>query len=887
MNLSRYPRPNESAQSDGGNGRQRAWKAARWLLSVVAVLVLSSSLFLPTHARAEAAAPAQAQPLIVHEIRYRTDDAREVFLVWGVNGWVPVAEAQRPPGTVVKDGLMYTPMARVGDAFVVQVRVPVGTQIDYVFVITQTRDGRAIKVWDTNATTGQKDYHTTAQANGVAEVIAPSLSDAQSPSAPHPASPVVTQEIHYYIADARAVFLVWGINGWASVAEAQRPAGTVIQDNLMYTPMAQVGDAFVVRLMVPAGSTIDYVFKITGTTTGLPIEVWDTNGAPKRDYHTDATPGGVAEVRASAEVQQQVRTATDDAAPAWRWLALLLAGLGVVLAGAVSFAPRLRPVVGEGSPPSMPHIQLFERLSGRVSALPIVIILIVAAALRLYQITQPFTDAFSWRETSVAMMAENFYRKDWNIFYPEVNWSGPGPGYQGREFQTVSYLAALFYLVVGQHDWVGRGVALLFGLWGIFALYQLVRRVWDEEHALAGAAVMAVLPGSVFIERSFLPDPAMVALVVTSFWMFVTYLQTGRSRYLLLAGVIGAWGFCTKIPGLIVGLPMAYAALAILGRRLLAARTLAALGGFAILALAPVAAYYLWARHLALSYPPYHFAGDGNWLWQDGLQRWLEQGYFLDRLSQHFSGWIWTTPMIALAAIGLVARPPVYGGPDRAGKARWVFHWWLLAGSIYYVFGAQELTSNPWNFHILNPAAAVLAGHAIVRISALVQRAVRWPIAPMAPLICLTAIVLSGQAGLSDWYKPYSEESYHMGRALRELTQPGDLVVTIGHTYGDPVPIYYSQRRGWGFPPADPAYAWDRLPADDGMSIRLFEDLRARGAGWLGIVNEHREELWGEHVALARHIERTCEIKVETDDYVICRILRPGEPAPLREGPES
>ena len=145
------------------------------------------------------------------------------------------------------------------------------------------------------------------------------------------------------------------------------------------------------------------------------------------------------------------------------------------------------------------------------------------------------------------MMAENYYRTNWNIFYPEVNWNGPGPSYQGREFQTVTYIAALLYGVFGQQDWVGRSVVVAFGVWGIFALYQLVRRVWDEERALAGAAVMALLPGSIFIERSFLPDPAMVALVVTSLWMFVAYLQTERLRYLVLAGVIGAWGLLTKI----------------------------------------------------------------------------------------------------------------------------------------------------------------------------------------------------------------------------------------------------------------------------------------------------------------------------------------------------
>ena len=71
-------------------------------------------------------------------------------------------------------------------------------------------------------------------------------------------------------------------------------------------------------------------------------------------------------------------------------------------------------------------------------------------------------------------MADNFYDTNWNIFYPEVSWGGDGPNYQGREFQTVSYLAALLYVIVGQQDWVGRSVAVMFGLWGIFALYQLV-----------------------------------------------------------------------------------------------------------------------------------------------------------------------------------------------------------------------------------------------------------------------------------------------------------------------------------------------------------------------------------------------------------------------------
>src|SRR3954453_23648957 len=95
--------------------------------------------------------------------------------------------------------------------------------------------------------------------------------------------------------------------------------------------------------------------------------------------------------------------------------------------------------------------------------LPLLGIVLLAFAMRAQRIRQPLIDAYSWREASTAMMAENFYRHSWNVFLPAVNWVGPRPGYQGREFQITTYLAALCYTVLGEHDWIGRGIAILFG----------------------------------------------------------------------------------------------------------------------------------------------------------------------------------------------------------------------------------------------------------------------------------------------------------------------------------------------------------------------------------------------------------------------------------------
>jgi 4-amino-4-deoxy-L-arabinose transferase-like glycosyltransferase len=83
-------------------------------------------------------------------------------------------------------------------------------------------------------------------------------------------------------------------------------------------------------------------------------------------------------------------------------------------------------------------------------------------------------------------------------------------------------------------------------VWGVFAFHNLVRRAFDEVRALVSCAVLAVIPGGIFADRSFLPDPVMVSLVITDLWILLAYLQDGRTRYLGLAAVFSTFGLLTK-----------------------------------------------------------------------------------------------------------------------------------------------------------------------------------------------------------------------------------------------------------------------------------------------------------------------------------------------------
>jgi hypothetical protein len=76
-------------------------------------------------------------------------------------------------------------------------------------------------------------------------------------------SPLVTQEYTYYMPEAGEVYFVWGLNGWQVAPANIRPKGTMIKNKVMQTPMVQIGDVFIVKISVPAGTAIDYCFLIT------------------------------------------------------------------------------------------------------------------------------------------------------------------------------------------------------------------------------------------------------------------------------------------------------------------------------------------------------------------------------------------------------------------------------------------------------------------------------------------------------------------------------------------------------------------------------------------------------------------------------------------------
>ncbi|HUH33287.1 MAG TPA: glycosyltransferase family 39 protein, partial [Daejeonella sp.] len=416
--------------------------------------------------------------------------------------------------------------------------------------------------------------------------------------------------------------------------------------------------------------------------------------------------------------------------------------------------------------------------------------------------------------------------------------------------------------------YIGRLIPICFGLWGIFALYQLVILIWDKQHALAAATIMAILPGSAFIDRSFLPDPVMVSLTTTCMWLFVLYLCGNKTRYLLLAGFIGCLGILTKLPGLIISLPMLYAFISVYRKRgqlsFSVARPVLLTAG---LVLTIVIAYYLWARYLSLHYPPYHFAGTGNWIWNDW--KGMFSYYLLETSRNVFEYWIMGYPAIVLFILGFLLSPPQKNEIEAKGTI-WFFHYLLLGCAFYYLIGAFELVRNAWNFQLFLPAVSVFCGRMLVVLYSLTNSSKSIKGLRVAVVVVLMIIynVTIMRKHLFDGNN--ATDSYEMGKVLKTLKQPGDLVVTIAQDMGDPVAIYYSGAKGWVFPPID---HWDvkELPPNDRMSVDILKNLRSKGADWFGITGNHYSDIQSNHPELDHYLQSEMNLIDKNDAFVILK----------------
>ena len=147
-------------------------------------------------------------------------------------------------------------------------------------------------------------------------------------------------------------------------------------------------------------------------------------------------------------------------------------------------------------------------------------ILAVALIFRLYKITAPLSDSYSWRQADTAAVARNFVRNGFTLFEPHyddlssIQSGAENPtGLRFVEFPLYNAMFAGLYslLPLVSIEVYGRLVTIFFSLLIIAIIYYLLLKEHSRLSACMGAMIYSIFPAFVFFSRVVLPETTAVA----------------------------------------------------------------------------------------------------------------------------------------------------------------------------------------------------------------------------------------------------------------------------------------------------------------------------------------------------------------------------------------
>lgn len=428
----------------------------------------------------------------------------------------------------------------------------------------------------------------------------------------------------------------------------------------------------------------------------------------------------------------------------------------------------------------------------RIDIIALILILVIAFALRLYKYNTPLADLHSWRQVDTAAVARNYARNGVHLLKPQYDdLSDLQTGHENPEglryveFPVYNAIVGYIGSVVTNVpiEVIGRIVTAIFSLIIVGVIYALTYYEAGRIAAVIASLVYAVFPDFVFFSRVVLPETTAVAFAMLS--LLLVYLAThkkasaGYYALLLFSAVAYALSILIKPTAGFYGLAIAYI--------VFRAYELNALKKieyyvYAAIALLPFAAWRYFISFHPEGIPP------SDWLitsvnTYQGLKviflrpaffRWI----FYERINEIILGGYLT----AFFILGIIAKPQ-----------RYLIHFIFLCGMIYlFVFEGGNVQHEYYQT-ILLPGIALMVGlgtaYVLEHTKLFLHPIVTW------------SLVIAVYA-LSFFFSFYRVQDYYhtpddlppIANVIKTITSPNDKIVT--DRLGDTTLLYLADRKG-------------------------------------------------------------------------------------------
>jgi len=179
----------------------------------------------------------------------------------------------------------------------------------------------------------------------------------------------------------------------------------------------------------------------------------------------------------------------------------------------------------------------------------LVILLVLGASVRFFNLTNPPLDDTAWQQLRSASIARDYYYQMWPSADPATRQLAHLTGqFNKLEPSIFERIVALTYLLVGgEYVWIARIFSILFWLIGGLALFDLSRRATSIDGGLVALGFYLLLQFPVVVSRSFQPDPFMVMWMVLALNTLDRWVQTRSWKWAILTGLMGGLATLTKV----------------------------------------------------------------------------------------------------------------------------------------------------------------------------------------------------------------------------------------------------------------------------------------------------------------------------------------------------
>ncbi len=392
---------------------------------------------------------------------------------------------------------------------------------------------------------------------------------------------------------------------------------------------------------------------------------------------------------------------------------------------------------------------------------------------RLYGIWfPPLEVSHNWRQTTVTMVARNFYEDGADLLHPKIDIAGEMSGVTGMEFPVLNYLIYLLSCVFGYEHWYGRLINLLITSIGLLFFHKLVEKYFKKEIAF-NATIILLFSIWYTYSRKIMPDTFSMSFTIAALYYCTNYLENKKPTQLLLAFVCTAIGTLAKLPAayilILLLIPYFNSAISLQRKVVLA---ICLIGSIVF----PAWYYFKWVPYLETTYGFHHFFM-GKSMTQGALELWQHLPETLSRFydtALKFVGFacfvfgvyksikLKNTLLLAVVSIGFVGFLPIM----------------LKGGFTFYHH----------SYYIIPfvPIMALMSAYGVEQI----------PNKKFATIV-LIAIGVEGFFNHIDDFriKPENQAITKLENVMDSISQPKDLVAINSGAF--PTPMYFAHRRGW------------------------------------------------------------------------------------------